>query len=251
MAVIHCDFYSDAMGEEMGFKAVIPEGVTEDVPTVYLLHGLGNNNYSWLEYTSIEKYANEWKMAVIMPEGGRSFFENTVSGRAYYTHVSEEVLAVSRKIFKLSSKREKTFIAGPSMGGYGAFKIAMRNPGVFSAAGSISGVTNIAAQAESGLWDEDFIEIFGSDYKNTVKGSKADLMPLAEEMAKKDKNEQVRLIQICGTSDYLYEDNVIFKDHAKSLGLDLTYMEMPGDHEWVFWNVQIKTILDFFAGSMN
>ena len=246
MALLKCDFGSGVIGQCTSLMAVIPENICEDIPAIYLLHGLSDDCTGWTRYTSVERYANERGMAVIMPGGARSFYEDMAYGQPYYTHIAKEVVDLSRRMFRLSDKREKTFIAGLSMGGYGAFKIAMRNPDVFCAAGSISGVMDISEKIEDGTWDFDMRLIFGEDFKTSVKGSDADLFTLAEKNA--GRCDAPKFIQICGTEDFLYEGNLRFKDNASSLGLDLTYMEMPGNHSWGFWDKNIQIVMDFFAG---
>lgn len=246
MPFVTVNFGSSALGKCTAFRAVIPNSPSEDIPTMYLLHGLSDDNSCWSRYSRIELYAEARGMAVIMPEGDRSFYEDMAYGQAFYTHITKEVLQLSRKMFKLSSKREKTFICGLSMGGYGAFKLAMRNPDIFAGACSMSGVMDIARIVEEKLWDGDMKLIFGDDRFTSVRGSDADLFALAEKM--KDCPNAPKLLQFCGTDDFLYKDNIRFKDHAKSLGLDHTWEEHPGNHNWDFWDLHVRTALDVFAG---
>ncbi len=53
------------------------------------------------------------------------------------------------------------------------------------------------------------------------------------------------LFQCCGTEDFLYEDNIRFRDWARELGLELTYEEEPGDHEWGYWDKKIQRVLEW------
>lgn len=245
MSLTTVNFGSWALGKNVSFRAVIPDGVTDDIPTMYLLHGLSDDSSCWSRYSRIEQYAEAHGMAVIMPEGDRSFYEDMAYGQAFYTHVSKEVVERSRRMFKLSDKREKTFITGLSMGGYGAFKIAMRNPDMFAGACSMSGVLDIATRVEEGIWDGDMRLIFGDDRMTSVRGSDADLFALAEKM--KDHPNAPKLLQMCGVDDFLWEDNLRFRDHATSLGLDYTFEEHPGSHTWDFWNTHVQTALKVFS----
>ncbi len=246
MAYLDVKYFSGALGQMSAFGAIIPDGLTDDIPTMYLLHGLSDDYTAWQRYTAIEKYAEAHGMAVIMPGGARSFYEDMVYGRNYYTHVAKEVVEESRKLFRLSHKREKTFIAGLSMGGYGAFKIAMRNPDVFSAAGSLSGVVDMPGATAQKLWDNDAKLIFGDDFANCISGSDADLFALADKIAADKKD--LRLIQIEGDEDFLLDGNRRFSEYAEKLGLDLTYAEHPGNHSWDFWDRYIVDVMDFFCG---
>ena len=74
-----------------------------------------------------------------------------------------------------------------------------------------------------------------------VRGSENDLLNLADKVAKRKR--QTKLFQCCGTEDSLYEDNTVFRKHAKKRGLDLHYEEGPGGHEWVYWDANIQRVL--------
>jgi S-formylglutathione hydrolase FrmB len=164
-------------------------------------------------------------------------------GNKYWTYISEELPELSRSFFPLSAAREDNFVAGLSMGGYGAFKLALRCPHKFSAAASLSGAVDMAARVR-GMQEEDriaeFRNIFGDDLK--ISGTDEDIMHLAEKVAA-SAGPKPRLYQCCGTEDFLYDDNVRFKQHAENLKLDLTYEEGPGTHEWGYWDMQIQCVL--------
>ena len=59
------------------------------------------------------------------------------------------------------------------------------------------------------------------------------------------KGPKPKLYQWCGTEDFLYGQNVSFRDHARTLGLDLTYEEGPGEHVWSYWDKQIQRVLEW------
>lgn len=125
------------------------------------------------------------------------------------------------------------------MGGYGAFKLALRRPDLFAAAASMSGALDLERSKSN--WLKDFGYIFGTDAAVPVDD---ELFALADKLAASD-GPKPKLYQACGTEDYLYGANVRFRDHARSLGLDLTYEESPGDHNWEFWDSYIRKVLDW------
>jgi putative tributyrin esterase len=146
--------------------------------------------------------------------------------------------AIARSFFPLSELREANFVAGLSMGGYGAFKLALNCPDQFAAAASLSG----ALDAE-GIYDRfptDAQLIFKS--RESIKGSDSDLFAAADRLAKSDQSKPL-LYQICGTEDFLYEENVKFRNHVEPLNLSLTYNEAPGKHTWTFWDEHIQHVL--------
>lgn len=244
MAFLNCCFKSNVLGQDVCFNAVIPEGIPDNIKTVYLLHGLSDNHTSWSRMTSCERYAKENGIALIMPNVDRSFYTDMCHGRKYYTYISEELLNYTRQLFKLSTKREDTFIAGLSMGGYGAFKIALRNPHIFEAAASFSGVLDIDGRfTHEKTWDNEKYLVFG-DAKN-LENSDENLKYLIDNFDEKIKKP--RLYQACGTEDFLYEDNQRFRSWIKGKGFTHIYDEGPGGHEWSFWDAQLKKAIEFFV----
>jgi Predicted esterase len=140
----------------------------------------------------------------------------------------------------MSAAREDNFIAGLSMGGYGAFKFALNLPDTFCAAASLSGgldvlnVVNDIGKDDNPFW----YNIFGS---NTDEN---DLFIAAEKLKKSGK-PLPKLYMWCGTSDFLYQQNLKMRDHLKSLEFDLLYEESAGDHQWKYWDREIQTVLNW------
>ena len=253
MALLHCNFWSEVLQLSCSMDVILPEpkrSADGEVltpprlyPTLYLLHGLSDDHTIWQRRTSIERYVAEMELAVVMPAVDRSFYTDMAAGNRYWTFISTEVPALARALFPLSSAREDNFVAGLSMGGYGAFKLALSHPEHFAAAASLSGAVNITAlrKAPDREWRAELKRIFGN--LRRLSGSRHDLLHLAEEIADSEWKEQLPLFQWCGTEDFLYSDNVIFRDHALALGLDLTYSEGPGGHTWDMWDEQIQCVL--------
>jgi S-formylglutathione hydrolase FrmB len=210
-------------------------------PTLYLLHGLSDDHTIWLRRTSIERYVAPLGLAVVMPAVHRSYYTDIRAGGDYWTFVSEELPEIARSFFPLSDRREHNFAAGLSMGGYGAFKLALRRPDAFAAAASLSGALN-AAQRNS-LSPDESERIFGGA-NAPDGGGENDLFQLAASLAT-SVGPKPKLFQCCGTEDFLYEDNIRFRDHASSLGLDLVYEEGPGAHEWGYWDRHIQRVLEW------
>jgi S-formylglutathione hydrolase FrmB len=212
---------------------------------LYLLHGHSDDHTAWTRWTSIEKYVEGLNLVVVMPAANLSFYTDMVYGKKYFQFISEEVPAVVRDMFSLSSRREDNFVAGLSMGGYGAFKLALTLPERYAAAASLSGALDVASAAKGhGLHDEkewgiEMKSVFGDTGK--LVGSKHDLLALAKKMAKEPVKP--RLYQCCGTEDFLYADNVRFRDAIRKLPLDLTYEEGPGEHVWTYWDRMIQNVL--------
>jgi len=213
--------------------------------TLYLLHGHSDDHTAWMRWSSIEKYAEGLNLAVVMPAVHLSFYNDMVYGPAYWQFISEEVPTLVRDMFPLSADRKDNFVAGLSMGGYGAFKLALTHPDRFVAAASLSGAVDIRevvrahGQPQDKAWLEEMRNIFGDFGK--VPGSRHDLFTLAKKVSK--ASVRPRLYQCCGTDDFLIADNRRFRDAVNKLSLDLTYEEGLGEHNWAYWDRMIQNVL--------
>lgn len=258
MALIHCHFFSQVLGLMSTMSVILPDprpleaSVTPQIqqeryPTLYLLHGLSDDHTTWQRRTSIERYVEGLNLAVVMPAVQRSFYTDMVTDQRYWTFISEEVPAFARHFFPLSEVRDENYVAGLSMGGYGAFKLALTYPERYAAASSLSGALDVVrlAQAEQTAGQNELKHIFGE--ANALADSPNDLFYLAKQIVEQGR-PRPSLYQWCGTEDFLYADNVHFREHTESLGLAVTYEEGPGGHEWSYWDAQIQQVLAWLPG---
>ncbi len=256
MALLQCQFQSrtigtDAWGLGVTVDIILPDGVEHKPPykTLYLLHGLSDDQSSWWRNTSIERYAQDYNIAVIMPFVHRSFYADMPNGYRYWSFVSEELTAQVEGILNISAQRSHRFAAGISMGGYGAFQLALRCPQKFAAAASLSGALDLynIIKRDDLQNEREVAYIFHNDIE-TLRHSESDLMYLVEKAAKQIDHPP-KLYQWCGRQDFLYRDNVEFKAHAQQHGLPLTFEEGDGEHDWPWWDVQIQRVLEWFKQS--
>jgi len=257
MALIHCHFFSQVLGLMSTMSVILPDpgplkseiaSRIRRYPTLYLLHGLSDDHTAWQRRTAIERYVEGRNLAVVMPAVERSFYADMATGLRYWTFISEEVPAAARHFFPLSEERSQNYVAGLSMGGYGAFKLALAYPERYAAAASLSGVLDVVrlARDEQAAGQSELQHIFGET--DRLAGSLNDLFFLAEQMVDQGK-PRPRLYQWCGTEDYLYADNLRFHKHTESLGVAVAYREGPGGHEWSCWDAQIQRVLDWLPGT--
>ena len=252
MAFIQCDFHSDILGMASSMNVILPQPAStqigmssgnrkEKYPVLYLLHGCSDDHTIWGRRTSIERYVAGLDLIVVMPNAHRSYYTDMKSGGKYWTFISEELPQIVESFFPVSSKREDNFVAGLSMGGYGALKLALRCPEKFAAVASLSGVTDLAAMWKEGQGrNKDFSRIFGSPEE--FLGSNNDLFELAKELKNSEK-EIPAFFQACGTEDFLYNGNIRFRDYLKKLDIEFHYQESPGIHCWDFWDANIQDVL--------
>ena len=246
MAHLVVDYYADALGVQTRMHVLLPQRLAAGkAKTLYLLHGMSDDEGTWMRRTSIERYAEEKGLAVVMPDGGLGWYTDMYRGLAWFKFISKELPALCRRFFPiLSDKREDTYIGGNSMGGYGALKCALRAPRTFSRVISLSGALDAADTAVNNTvpatrryWED----VFGP--AEDVSGSENDLFAAATALT--DPALRPRIYMWCGTEDFLYAQNIRMRDHLRALGYDLTYEESPGDHQWKHWDKKIAGALNW------
>lgn len=217
----------------------------EEYRVLWLLHGLSDDHTIWLRRTRIDYYAEKHGIAVIMPCVHRSFYQDTTSGLRYFNYVCDELPKLCRRMFRISKKREDNFVAGNSMGGYGAFRCALWRHDRFAAAYSFSGALDITrVPARTVMSPAECATVF-HDPQN-LQESESDLFHLLDEHKRNDV-QLPRLYACCGADDFLVDHNRAFNEHAKRMGIEMNYLEDAGTHDWDYWEnhleAAIKTLL--------
>lgn len=254
MALLRVDFASETLAVGTSMTVLLPQRASTQIgltgqdsdtetppPVLYLLHGLTDNDTAWTRYTSIERYAAARGLAVVMPQVQRSFYADEAHGSRFYTFLSEELPQLVSSFFRVSTRREDTFVAGLSMGGYGALKWALREPSRFAAAASLSGVADLAGMQRHDHRPH-IVELVGRVFGRRVAGTEDDLLHL---IATGGGRELPRLMLRCGTEDPLLAGNERFVAACREHGVDLDAEFGPGAHEWDYWDTQIQAVLDW------
>ena len=264
MALFQCKMFSKSLFRNININVVLPYPESSDFflgkqtpkpskdgekyQVLWLLHGFIADESDWQRFSSIERYAQSKFVAVVMPDAYNSMYSNDPYGAAYYDFYTKELPEMMYDIFPLSRKREHNFIAGLSMGGYGAFKAALKNPEQYAAAASLSGGLNLYTDEDNTLGISKYMKawkqsVFG-EHMEYWKPEEDDLQEILRVQTEK-KADLPKLYQCCGTEDFLYQDNIAFRDFAREKGADLTYEEGPGVHDFDFWDPYIRRILDW------
>ncbi|WP_067503092.1 alpha/beta hydrolase family protein [Actinoplanes sp. TFC3] len=244
MPLIRCDFYSEALELGTAMTVVLPNPSPQPPPVLYLLHGLTDDHTAWTRYTSIERYAADKGLAVVMPQVHRSFYADERYGLKFWTFLSEELPATVQAFFNVSTRREDTFVAGLSMGAYGAFKWALRQPERFAAAAGLSGALDVAW-----LYEHDkrphIVELMARVYGDrSPEGTGDDLLHLLSDTTAQDLPE---LLLRCGTEDHTLHQNQNFVAACERNGIAIDAKYSPGAHEWGYWDREIRSVLDWLA----
>lgn len=254
MALIQCDFFSETLGMSTSMNVILPQKTQNQIgmegavgdgrhPVLWLLHGRSDDHTIWLRRTSIERYVASLGLAVVMPNANLSFYCNMAGGARYGDFFENELPELTRSFFPISEKREDNFIAGLSMGGYGAMRLALTHPERYAAAASLSGAVDVAALSRSeDPWRREFMKTVFGEKSDQLDGTPVDLFHLLE-TAQAASNDLPKLYACCGQQDFLYDDNQRFVARCKELGIPLDYVENEGSHEWGYWDHMIQDAL--------
>jgi S-formylglutathione hydrolase FrmB len=251
VAHLRVDFFADSLALSTSMTVLLPQRTTTQIgmtgatsddppPVLYLLHGLSDDDTIWLRRTSIERYVAPLGLAVVMPQVHRSFYADQAYGGRYWTFLSEELPELVASWFRVSQRPEDTFVAGLSMGGYGAVKWALRQPERFAAAASLSGALDIRGLRARRERPEDprlFERIFGG---SSPAGSADDLLAL---LGRPDAATLPALYVCCGEQDELVGDNRAFVEACAAASVPVTASFGPGDHDWAYWDATIQDVL--------
>ncbi len=252
MALLQIQFFSTALDVASTVNVILPEadqGIGmgsssgRNLPDVlYLLHGYSDDHSIWMRRTSVERYAAEHNLAVIMPAVNHSFYCNEVHGEKYWDYISKELPETMHRFLRLSDKPENTFVAGLSMGGYGAMRLALTYPKRFGAAASFSGVVDMTDYFYQNRSSLEMHRIFGN--RKDIRDTEVDTMYLMRKNA--GASHKPRLYISCGTYDSLYYQHEYFVPALEENGWDVaSYEEEGASHEWGFWDEQIRSFINF------
>lgn len=253
MAILDITMSSKVLYSNTKVKVIMPTAKLakdEKFKVLYLLHGYSGDETDWMRFTSIEIYSKKYNLAVIMPSARNSFYQDMENGDSFYTFISKELPEQMEQMFPIRNDKEGKYIAGMSMGGYGAMHIGLRNPDDFKKAAALSGAVDVACMKP--LWNSGdsplehvgmepnlYFKIFGD---KEVVGSDSDLKVIVD----KNIDELPEIYIACGTEDFLFEANQVFHDHLLDKDVKHYYEETPNHaHTWEYWELKIQEVLEW------
>lgn len=257
MALLTCKLKSQALMSTTTVRIYLPEdkknqyGGQPPRAVFTLLHGFTNDGDDWINMSSALRYANDNHVALIIPDAGNSFYHDTAANQGYYTWLTKEMPKLLEGIVSLPKERDKNFICGLSMGGYGALLLALTQPHRYAGCASFSGAVALhmmLQQAENPLVRYTFEPVLGQSLELPAN---RDVFQLLQQISKLPKQEQPKILCTTGRQDhepyYVYEQNQALRQLAQSLPLDYTYMDWDGEHEWHVWDRSLVYAMDAFV----
>lgn len=252
MALFQVDFYSRALARTTTFHAIIPNDVQPEMTatndnyrrrmkTLFLLHGYSGSSKDWLLGSLSQEMAAKYNLAIIMPSGDNSFYlDGKGTGKAYCQYVGKELVEYTRRVFQLSEEKEDTYIGGLSMGGFGAIHTGLYFPETFgkivglSSALIIHNIANIKEDHHDFIADYHYYTSTFGDLERLINSVNNPEYLIQRNKVEEKANPPIYMA--CGTEDFLIEENRAFHQFLVSEGIDVTYIESPGAHNWEYWN---------------
>jgi putative tributyrin esterase len=229
-----------------------PENRERRFPVLYLLHGLTGHSTNWLEKTRVALYATHYDLFIVMVEGGDGWYtdSSTVPADKYESYILRELIPDVEKRFRASGQREGRAVAGLSMGGYGAIKFGLKHPEMFGMAASMSGAFGAASWSEKelttpGVIRDSVLNTFGPVDSSTRATN--DIYKLVRELAAKKTTPLPYIYFDCGTEDFLFSENRALASLFVELKIPHEYRQLPGTHNWTYWDTQVQEILKLAA----
>ncbi len=257
MSFINTTLYSKVLRQNMHVDLFLPNDLYEKElkkarGIVYFLHGMGSSEKEFREYTAANRYARENKLCMVYVSAPKGFYTDMKYGFDYFTYITQELPQLLKSLYNLSFTRERTMVAGLSMGGYGALKIGLSRPDFFGNIAAFSGAVDMGMMLDylkeyPDTEDIDnFYSVFGDDLKTSEKD---DIYYLLKEVSKLEEDKQPRILVTCGKQDDLidiHNQNLKLKDFAKTLPLkEFKYLEWNGDHDYIFWDRSMLYAVSF------
>ena len=227
-----------SLPEPRNATVVLPAGYHQSsrrYPVLYLLHGHGGGHLNWMQRTNLLAYTARMPLIVVLPDAGNSWYTNSAArpDERFEEYVAREVPAWVDAQFRTLAFREARYVAGLSMGGYGALKLGLKYPGRFSLAGSFSGAPLAADTSYHTLTD-----VFGP--AGSPSRAENDLATLARDAR---IPAGTYFYVDCGSADELLAENRAFIQAMSARPLAYEYHEVPGAHGWEYWDRRLPVFL--------
>ena len=247
-----------ALAVQLYFPTDLPETVGNQVKGVItLLHGMGNSPGEWMHMSAACRYAADNGYILVAPAADNSFYNNMAFGPPWHTILSELLPAQLQRIFKIPTEREMNYVAGLSMGGYGALCVGLTHPDRYAAIGSFSGSVHATAMMDAVRADPSpaFRPLFEPVWGEALQVPEtADVFALLQKTAGLPGQQQPRVYCTCGLQDQGASNSIVpqnraLRNFAATLPVDFTYEEWDGVHEWNFWDRSLARFIGFIQNS--
>ena len=233
------------MNKEISVLIVLPDialaGEGEDCPVVYLLHGYGGDDETWLTIKpDLPQIADQKGIIFVCPDAQNSWYWDSPIDSAfrYETFVASELIAYIDMHYKTIADRKGRAITGLSMGGHGALWIAFRHQETFGACGSMSGCADIRPFPKN--WE--ISRRLGSFAENPNIWDEHTVINRLDSL----RGGEPAIIIDCGVEDFFLEVNKELHASLLTRQIDHDFTIRPGGHNRAYWQSAVDYQILFF-----
>jgi len=250
MTLFNVQYLSAALGGEGEFGVFLPQAWRDQatLKVLFLLHGAFSEYKSTLLYSSIARYCDARNMAIVAPSSHLGVYTDMVHGERGYSLLKEVVDLCARMFPVLPTESKRRFLLGISMGGHGAFKLAMERPDQFSAAAACSSPIDVVRTMElleTGRHFGGGAELFHAfQSSQAYRGTQGDVIEMARQHQLRGQ-KLPRLFLCWGDADHARPEDLATVEKFKGLGIPLTTKEGKGGHNFDLWDPLLEGILDW------
>ena len=237
MAQIQCSFFSYTLEHGTNIYINLPtispcdtahsHAVSNQYPVLYLLHGRGNDYLSWPRFTSMARYSEENRIALLTMDTGNWAYMNVENHERYYDFLAHELPEFLAANFPISTNREDSYLAGLSMGGYGTLAHGLSHPESYCAIGAFSPAIHLK-------------KYDARQFSHTI-----DIYPLVDKLAETPEKAPAIYLS-CGTEDSLCNEMNALAKTLKEKNIPVHSESIPGyEHEWSLWDGELLKFLQW------
>ena len=251
---------SSILGRDVNYCVALPADYSTSpagrYPVLYFLHGLFENERSWSErggqqiLDDLLAQGQLGSFIVVLPDGGRTFYVNSLDGRnRYEDFFINELVPLIDRTYRTIAQPAARGISGTSMGGYGALHLAMRHADLFGSASAHSGALlpkfpdPIPTEGRWAFYARVLEAPFGSPLNGAYMEA-SNPLTLAEHP---ERFTGLKLYFDCGDKDrYGFDEGAQMLDRILSeKKFPHEFALRPGGHGWNYLNQYLKYSLLF------
>lgn len=233
MSLAKIEFYSPAMGQHVSYSVALPRVGEGPFPVLFQLHGLTDSHATWVNHSNILRHVAEYPILTVFPDSGTGAYldwigHDRIGKRNYESLIITDITNHLKRLFNVTDG--PWAIGGLSMGGYGSMRLGLKYPEQFASIWSHSSKFEWDGLVDSGQFAEP---------------ADTDVRHHARKLV--DTTNKPVITFDCGTEDELLEENRRFDQYLTELGVDHTYNEHPGGHEWDYWDTHVQSAIEQHA----
>lgn len=268
MSFVNLNFYAESLKFRTEVRVALPEypqqrnpkadratvyDPARRFPVVYLLHGFTGDYSDWCSMMPIEALASCYGFAIVMPHGYNSWYLNVPGGLQMEDFIADELPAAMQAMLPVSANAQERFIAGLSMGGTGALRIALQHPKRFRAAAAMSALPDPALPL---CENEEYSQILRQSLDRSYGGPEGyedehkNIMKLALK-ARQEGTELPPMLFQYGEQDVRFDVQYpFFKQFCEEHQLPVSFASAPGGHDFGYWTPTLMKTLEWFRGML-